>query len=46
MIHANAHHMATVEEPIAPAISRIAATDTGPVTTRLRPDRRPWTSLF
>ncbi len=45
MIHANAHHMMTVEEPIAPAIARIATTDTGPVTTRLRPERRPWTSF-
>lgn len=36
MIHANAHHMMVVEEPIAPAIARIAATDTGPVTSRLR----------
>ena len=39
MIHANAHHMAVVEEPIAPAIERIEATDTGPVTLRLRPSR-------
>ncbi len=46
VIHANAHHMSTVEEPIAPAIARIAATDTGPVTTRLRPERRPWSSPF
>lgn len=37
IIHANAHHMAVVEEPIAPAIERIAATDTGSVTQRLRP---------
>ena len=36
MLHANAHHMAVVEEPIEPAIERIAATD-GPVTLRLRP---------
>lgn len=41
MIHANAHHMMTVEEPIAPALARIAATDTGPVTSRLRPDAAP-----
>lgn len=41
MIHANAHHMMVVEEPIGPAIARIAATDTGPVTLRLRPERRP-----
>ena len=39
MIHANAHHMSTVEEPVSEAIARIAATDTGPVTSRLRPDR-------
>ncbi len=44
MIHANAHHMMTVEEHIAPAIARIGATDAGAVTTRLRPERRPWTS--
>ena len=42
MIHANAHHMMVVEEPIAPAIARIAATETGKVTRRLRPERRPW----
>ncbi len=41
MIHANAHHMAVTEEPRHVAMSRIAATDTGPVTARLRPDRRP-----
>ena len=39
MIHTNAHHMNTVEEPIEPAIARIAKTDTGPVTSRLRPKR-------
>ena len=38
MIHANAHHMAVVEEPISEAITRIASTDTGPVTRRLRPE--------
>jgi cell wall-associated NlpC family hydrolase len=38
MIHANAHHMAVVEEPIAPALERIAASDTGPATLRLRPN--------
>lgn len=38
MIHANGHHMMVVEEPIAPAIVRIAAKDAGPVTSRLRPD--------
>lgn len=37
MIHANAHHMMVVEEPIAPAVARIGTTDTGPVTLRLRP---------
>ncbi|MEO9823393.1 MAG: NlpC/P60 family protein [Paracoccaceae bacterium] len=37
MIHANAHHMAVVEELTMPAIERIAASDTGPVTLRLRP---------
>ena len=41
MIHANAHHMMVVEEPIDPAIARISASGTGPVTLRLRPDRRP-----
>lgn len=41
MIHANAHHMMVVEEPVAPAIARIAATKTGPVTLRLRPEHRP-----
>ena len=41
MIHANAHHMMVVEEEIGSAIARIAATDTGPVTLRLRPERRP-----
>lgn len=39
IIHANAHHMAVVEEPMDHAVARIAATDTGPVTARLRPDR-------
>lgn len=37
MIHANAHHMAVAEEPIAPALARISATPTGPETLRLRP---------
>lgn len=41
MIHANAHHMMVVEESIAAAVARIVATDTGPVTLRLRPERRP-----
>lgn len=38
IIHANAHQMAVVEEPLAPALARIAASDTGPVTSRLRPN--------
>ncbi|MXQ09396.1 NLP/P60 hydrolase [Alphaproteobacteria bacterium GH1-50] len=37
MIHANAHHMAVTEEPIDTALTRIAATDTGPATRFLRP---------
>lgn len=37
LIHANAHHMAVVEEPVDAAIRRIAGTETGRVTTRLRP---------
>ncbi len=37
LIHANAHHMAVVEEPVAEAITRIAASDTGAETLRLRP---------
>lgn len=41
IIHANAHHMCVAEELTAPAFKRIAATDTGPVTLRLRPERRP-----
>lgn len=36
MIHANAHHMSVVEEEIIPAFARIAATDTGPVTSHKR----------
>lgn len=40
MIHANAHHMAVVEEPIYPALARMVATDTGAVTLRLRPNPR------
>ncbi len=39
LIHTNAYHMNTVEEPIAEAVARIAASDTGPVTSRLRPTR-------
>lgn len=41
LIHANAHHMAVTEEPRHVVMSRIAATETGPVTARLRPERRP-----
>ncbi len=40
LIHANAHHMAVAEEPRHAVLTRIAATDTGPVTARLRPERR------
>ena len=36
MIHANAHHMATVYEPIERAILRIEAQGDGPVTSRKR----------
>lgn len=39
LIHANAHHMSVVEEPVATALARIASTDTGPVTSQLRPTR-------
>ena len=46
LIHANAHHMAVVEEPRHMAIQRIAASDTGPVTARLRPARRDLERLF
>ena len=37
VVHANAHHMAVVEEELESAVQRIAKTDTGPVTLRLRP---------
>lgn len=40
LIHANAHHMCVTEEPRHVVMSRIAATETGPVTARLRPERR------
>jgi cell wall-associated NlpC family hydrolase len=36
IIHANAHHMATVYEPIRNAILRIAAQGDGDVTARKR----------
>ena len=37
IVHANAHHMKVVEEPLERAVERIEATPTGPVTSRLRP---------
>lgn len=37
IIHANAHHMAVVEEPLAQAADRILATGGGPMTLRRRP---------
>ena len=42
LVHANAYHMAVVEESIEVAVARIAASDTGPVTLRLRHD---WATL-
>ncbi|MGD1935101.1 MAG: C40 family peptidase [Candidatus Phaeomarinobacter sp.] len=39
LLHANATHMKTVEEPVEPAIARIAQTD-GPVTSIKRLDAR------
>ncbi len=36
IIHANAHHMAVVEEPMDEAFARIAASETGDVTSMLR----------
>jgi len=36
LLHANAHHMAVVEEPLAPALARIEAA-AGPPLRRLRP---------
>ncbi|MDA8585069.1 NlpC/P60 family protein [Rhodobacteraceae bacterium] len=39
IIHANAHHMMVVEEPVGMAIDRISESDTGDVTSRLRPAR-------
>ena len=38
LLHANAHHMRTVREPLAGAIARIAASDDGEVTRRARLD--------
>lgn len=37
LLHANAHHMATVIEPLAEAIRRIEASGGGPVTSHRRP---------
>lgn len=37
MIHANAHHMATVFEPLEDAAARIDAAGDGPITARRRP---------
>lgn len=37
VIHANAHHMAVSEEPLAAVIARIEASGGGPVTCRRRP---------
>ncbi|MBT8459502.1 MAG: C40 family peptidase [Boseongicola sp.] len=42
LVHANAHHMAVVEEPEEEAVARIAGSETGPITLRLRPD---WAAL-
>ncbi len=36
LLHANAYHMAVAAEPLEPALARIAATDTGPVTAARR----------
>ena len=38
IVHANGHHMATVAEPLADAVARIAAAGGGPVTRRARLD--------
>jgi cell wall-associated NlpC family hydrolase len=37
IVHSNAHHMATVEEPLAPVAQRIETAGGGPVLRRLRP---------
>jgi cell wall-associated NlpC family hydrolase len=44
LLHANAHHMAVVREPFAPAAARILAAGGGPVTARRRlpPDWPGW----
>ncbi|MEQ9693172.1 NlpC/P60 family protein [Shimia sp. SDUM112013] len=39
LIHANAHHMSVVYEPITAAIDRIGAQGDGPVTARRRPSQ-------
>lgn len=39
IIHANAHHMAVTQEPLATATARIAASGGGPVIARRRPPR-------
>lgn len=36
LLHATAHYMRVVEEPLEPALARIAASDTGPVTSHRR----------
>ena len=41
LLHANAHHMATVEEPLAAAIARIAEAGGGQPTRRARLDPGP-----
>jgi hypothetical protein len=41
LLHANAHHMAVVREPLDPALERIAAQGDGPVTARKRLEGRP-----
>lgn len=41
LIHANAHHMQVVEEDREAAILRIGKSETGPVTSRLRPEHQP-----
>ena len=38
LLHANAYHMAVVDEPLDAAIKRIEAQGDGPVTARRRPD--------
>lgn len=45
LVHANAHHMQVVEEERETAIARIAKSETGAVSSRLRPDRNPLESI-